>query len=57
VQLKLTTDFLTMVDRWRAGRDISRTKAVYELCALGLAGEMLKVNTKATKRQAAELRK
>ena len=57
VQLKLTPDFLTMVDRWRADRDMSRTKAVYELCALGLAGELLKVNTKAIRRRAADLQK
>jgi hypothetical protein len=46
-----------MVDRWRADRDMSRTRAVYELCALGLAGEMLKVNTKKIKQRAAELQK
>ena len=56
VQLKLTPDFLTMVDRWRSDQDMSRTKAVYELCALGLAGEMLKVNTKAIKQRASQLR-
>jgi hypothetical protein len=57
VQLKLTPDFLILVDRWRAGRNTTRTKAIYELCALGLAGELLKVNTKAIKQRAAELQK
>jgi hypothetical protein len=57
VQLRLTNDFTRLVDRWRADRDISRTGAVYELCALGLAGEMLKVNTKAIRQRSAELQK
>lgn len=57
VQLRLTKDFITLVDRWRADRNISRTKAVYELCALGLAGEALKVNTKSIKQRATDLLK
>jgi hypothetical protein len=57
VQLRLTNDFIRLVDRWRDVRDISRTRAVYELCALGLAGEMLKVNTKAIRQRSAELQK
>jgi hypothetical protein len=57
VQLRLTNDFIRLVDRLRADRDMSRTKAVYELCAFGLAGEMLKVNTKAIKQRAADLQK
>jgi hypothetical protein len=57
VQLRLTNDYIGLVDRWRADRNMSRTRAVYEQCALGLAGEMLKINTKATKLRAADLEK
>ena len=45
-----------MVDRWRADRNTTRTKAMYELAALGLASELLKVNTKAIKLRADEIR-
>jgi hypothetical protein len=41
VQLRLDPGFIALVDRWRAGRRIPRTKAIRELIALGLVGEAL----------------
>jgi hypothetical protein len=41
VKLKLDPGFLALIDRWREGRRIPRTKAIRECIALCLAGEML----------------
>jgi hypothetical protein len=42
VQLRLDADFMALIDQWRATRDITRTRAVYELLRIGMADQMLR---------------
>jgi hypothetical protein len=41
VQLRLDDGLVRLIDRWRAGKRIPRTRAIRALLCLALAGEML----------------
>jgi hypothetical protein len=42
VQMRWDAEFISAVDKWRSGRDISRARAIYELTAIGLADQALR---------------